>query len=252
MKTFKFFSAAAVLAGVIIACQSLFGSGFDGSLNAGEPGDVASATVATATVSPEPAAVQPPAPAPHCEVPCGIYADQRRFEQMLEDTHTIEKAMTSVNEFHAAMGEGKADATAINQAMRWVTTKEDHATNTQHIIAQYFMTQRIKADHENYAKQIAAAHKVMVTAMKCKQNVDPAIAGALKESILDLYRQYEGKEPQLGGHDHAHGDQQKVATAGEAGDDHADHDHADHDGHPVDTASGDGADPVDTASGDGG
>ena len=30
--------------------------------------------------------------AAHCEVPCGIYADQRRFEQMLEDCDTIAKA----------------------------------------------------------------------------------------------------------------------------------------------------------------
>ena len=27
----------------------------------------------------------------HCQVPCGIYADQHRFEQMLEDQATIEK-----------------------------------------------------------------------------------------------------------------------------------------------------------------
>ena len=37
--------------------------------------------------------------APHCEVPCGIYADQMRFEMMLEDTATIAKAITNVNEF---------------------------------------------------------------------------------------------------------------------------------------------------------
>ena len=28
----------------------------------------------------------------HCQVPCGIFADQHRFEQMLEDQATIEKA----------------------------------------------------------------------------------------------------------------------------------------------------------------
>ena len=28
----------------------------------------------------------------HCQVPCGIYGDQLRFEQMLEDTKTITKA----------------------------------------------------------------------------------------------------------------------------------------------------------------
>ncbi len=48
----------------------------------------------------EPAA---PTLAPHCEVPCGIYADQMRFEQMLEDTKTIAKAIDSINEFAAGL-----------------------------------------------------------------------------------------------------------------------------------------------------
>ena len=34
----------------------------------------------------------------HCEVPCGIYADQRRFEEMLEDTSTIAKGIDQINE----------------------------------------------------------------------------------------------------------------------------------------------------------
>ena len=28
----------------------------------------------------------------HCQVPCGIYGDQLRFDQMLEDQKTISKA----------------------------------------------------------------------------------------------------------------------------------------------------------------
>ncbi|MEZ6076164.1 MAG: superoxide dismutase [Ni] [Pirellulaceae bacterium] len=45
----------------------------------------------------------------------------------------------------------------MNQLVRWVNTKEDHASKIQHTIAQYFMTQRIKADGENYAKKLAAS-----------------------------------------------------------------------------------------------
>ena len=130
----------------------------------------------------------------HCEVPCGIYADQRRFEQMLEDQKTIQKAMVSINELAA-----KSDALSKNQLTRWVVTKEEHATNTQHIIAQYFMTQRLKPGSEGYAKKLAAAHAVMVAAMKCKQSVDPATAVTLRSAILDFYRAYEGKEPQIEG-----------------------------------------------------
>ena len=41
----------------------------------------------------------------HCEVPCGIFADQMRFEAMLEDTTTIRKAMVQISELA-----GKSDA----------------------------------------------------------------------------------------------------------------------------------------------
>ena len=137
----------------------------------------------------------------HCEVPCGIYADERRFEEMLEDTATISKAIAQINELVAAMDDG-ADAKSVNQVTRWVATKESHATNTQHIIAQYFMTQRIKpgtddASRRAYVKKLTAAHAVMVAAMKCKQDANPDTATTLRAAILDFYRAYEGKEPQL-------------------------------------------------------
>jgi nickel superoxide dismutase len=132
----------------------------------------------------------------HCEVPCGIYADQNRFEEMLEDTATIAKSIGQITEIVAGMNEG-ATPVGVNQVVRWVNTKETHATNTQHIIAQYFMTQRIKPDAEGYTKKLTAAHAVMQAAMKCKQNADPQTADALKAAILDFYRAYEGKEPDL-------------------------------------------------------
>lgn len=137
----------------------------------------------------------------HCEVPCGIYGDQRRFEQMLEDQQTVAKAIAGVVEMA-----GKTDPKSVNQTARWIMNKESHATSIQHTISQYFMTQRIKADGDNYTKKLTAAHAVMVAAMKCKQDASPATADALRESILDFYRAYEGKEPQLGRTDHVHSD----------------------------------------------
>ena len=137
----------------------------------------------------------PAAPAPHYEVPCGIYADQMRFEQMLEDTKTIAKAITNINEFAQAAGGGELTGKSVNQFSRWVATKESHATNTQHIVAQYFLTQRIKSDHKDYTGQLATAHRVLVAAMKCKQDSNPETAVALEKAIHDLYRAYEGKEP---------------------------------------------------------
>jgi len=162
------------------------------------PGDGVSSQPTSANITARPATV-----APHCEVPCGIYADQARFVRMLEDTQTIAKAITSINEFTNNM-EGPPTAKGINQTMRWVTTKEQHATNTQHIVAQYFLTQRIKADNERYVDQLKAAHAVMVASMKCKQDADAATAESLKNAIYDLYRAYEGKEPSFEGDDHEH------------------------------------------------
>ena len=127
----------------------------------------------------------------HCQVPCGIYGDQLRFEQMLEDQHTIAKAQAQINE----MTEGEITAQKVNQMARWVAAKEDHATKVQNTIAAYFMAQRIKADNKNYVKQLTAAHAVMVAAMKCKQSADPETAEMLEKKIFDLYRAYEGKEP---------------------------------------------------------
>ncbi len=116
---------------------------------------------------------------------------------MLEDTTTIAKAIKNVEDFAASLGAEPATGKSINQVMRWVNTKETHATNIQHTIAQYFLTQRIKADNENYAKQLSTAHAVMVAAMKCKQDANPATAETLHAAILDLYRAYEGKEPKF-------------------------------------------------------
>lgn len=134
--------------------------------------------------------------AAHCQVPCGIYGDQLRFQQMLEDEHTISKAQLQLNELT-----DDVDAQAVNQLARWVVTKEDHATKIQRTIADYFMAQRIKADDPEYGKKLMAAHAVMVNAMKCKQSADPETAKALEKSIFDLYRAYEGKEPAF---EHSH------------------------------------------------
>lgn len=133
----------------------------------------------------------------HCQVPCGIYGDQLRFQQMLEDEQTISKAQISINELSAA----SLDAQGHNQLARWVVTKEDHAQRIQTTIAEYFLAQRIKPEASNYAKTLMAAHLVIVNAMKCKQSADPATAKALETSILDLYRAYEGREPTF---EHSH------------------------------------------------
>ena len=124
----------------------------------------------------------------HCEVPCGIYGDQMRFEMMLEDTKTIAKAMDQVNKLSSS-----TDALSHNQIARWVLNKEKHAEKIQHVIGQYFMAQRIKANDPKYVDKLTKSHAVMVAAMKCKQTVDTKAADTLKAAILAFHKAYEGK-----------------------------------------------------------
>ena len=122
------------------------------------------------------------------KVPCGVYTDQLRFDQMAEDQSTIEKASKLITELS-----GKSDAQSKQQLTRWVATKESHASKIQKIIAEYFLTQRIKSSSKNYEKQLKGAHAVMVAAMKCKQNLDAETSKNLKSSILNFHKAYEGK-----------------------------------------------------------
>ena len=122
----------------------------------------------------------------HCQVPCGVYGDSARFAQMLEDQTTIAKAISQINDLT-----GRKDAQSANQLSRWVSTKEDHANKIQKIIAEYFLTQRIKSSSEKYEALLKGAHSVMVAAMKCKQGTDPKSADALKSSIENFQAVYE-------------------------------------------------------------
>lgn len=139
------------------------------------------ATVAAAALAPTALVVA------HCEVPCGIYDDDARIKSMFEDESTISKAIAQINELSDTH-----DPTGHNQLGRWISTKESHATSIQHTIAQYFMTQRIKADSEGYVERLTKAHAVMVAAMKCKQGADPATAEALHEAIHAFEKAYGG------------------------------------------------------------
>jgi nickel superoxide dismutase len=122
----------------------------------------------------------------HCQVPCGVYGDTARFTQMLEDQTTIAKAIAQINDLA-----DKKDAQSANQLSRWVTTKEDHAAKIQKIIAEYFLTQRIKSSSDKYDTLLKGAHTVMVAAMKCKQGVDANNADSLKSAIESFQSVYE-------------------------------------------------------------
>ena len=96
--------------------------------------------------------------AAHCEIPCGIYDDKLRSSLIYEHTVTIEKSIKKIAEL------SKQNPVNYNQLIRWVSNKEEHATNIQHLISQYFMTQRIRPDTEKYIEKLSVLHKMLQAA----------------------------------------------------------------------------------------
>lgn len=123
----------------------------------------------------------------HCEIPCGIYDDSARMNLIFEHATTIEKSMMMITDLEKGNN--------ANQLVRWITNKEKHAELLQQIVAQYFMTQRIKLDDKDYDKKLAALHKMLVFSMKCKQTVDLSNVEKLRgaaEEFKQLYFDHEG------------------------------------------------------------
>ena len=129
--------------------------------------------------------VLPQAIQAHCQIPCGIYDDHARVQAMLEDAATVEKSVKLIAELS-----GKSDSQSQNQLVRWVMNKEQHAQNVIATISDYFLTQRVKPDQQDYADRLIKHHAVIIAAMKAKQNADMNHAQALKESIEALSAYY--------------------------------------------------------------
>ncbi len=118
----------------------------------------------------------------HCQIPCGIYDDHMRIHMIEEHITTIEKSITQIVELSAQT------PINYNQLVRWVTAKENHAGEVQQIVTQYFMTQRIKPDATGYEKQLTVLHKMLLSAMKCKQTTELANVNDLRS----LTKEFEG------------------------------------------------------------
>ena len=125
-----------------------------------------------------------PAVFSHCEVPCGIYNDEMRFTMIEEHITTIEKAMKEIANLSGQQ------PTNFNQIVRWVTNKEKHAEDIQHIISQYFLTQRVKLvekedDKANKIRveHLSLCHEILVYAMKTKQTTDLSNVEKLKSAV---------------------------------------------------------------------
>jgi nickel superoxide dismutase len=109
-----------------------------------------------------------------------------RLDQIAEHIKTIEKSMNKIKEL------GKGTPLNYNQLVRWVSNKETHANEVQHIVTQYFMTQRIKPDAKKYAEKLKVLHHMLITAMKSKQTTDPANTEKLKSLLKEFEILYHG------------------------------------------------------------
>eukprot|EP00435_Cladocopium_sp_Y103_P052249 s203_g16.t1 len=130
----------------------------------------------------------------HCQVPCGIFDDPKLVADVKEAVATIKKAMVQIGELSANM-----TPLNINQMTRWVNTKEEHASKIVSLMSEYCLCQRVKPPSDpkspftsdaDYISALQAHHAVMLSAVKCKQNVDPALADALDASVADMSKMY--------------------------------------------------------------
>ena len=81
---------------------------------------------------------------PHCQVPCGIYDDARKIIEIEEDIMTIKKA---INNIQLISSQNIQTAQDMNQLVRWITTKEEHAQHIQNTIMEYYLSQICKYDY---------------------------------------------------------------------------------------------------------
>ncbi len=136
----------------------------------------------------------------HCEMPCGIYADNARFDDFNEDITTLVKAVNEIKRLSAIKN---PDVTVKNQLVRWIGTKEKHAGSIQYIATEYFLTQRVKlmpngddVDKNKlkiYCTKLTLLHEIVVKAMKCKQTVDLEMVKSLSVSIAKFKKVYIGE-----------------------------------------------------------
>jgi len=135
----------------------------------------------------------------HCQIPCGIYDDPARFQMLAEHITTIEKSMKQITEL------SKEEKPNLNQIVRWVQNKEDHADQFSNIVTYYFMAQRLKPTdktdtgaYEKYLNKLTLLHHMLVYSMKAKQTTDLSNVEKLKTLLAEFKTAYFEEH----GHEH--------------------------------------------------
>ncbi len=124
----------------------------------------------------------------HCQIPCGIYGDEMRFQMLEEHITTIEKSMKLIGELSADPGKN------ANQLARWVMNKENHADEMAEIVTKYFLQQRLKLDDPEWAAKVKPCHEILFYSMKAKQTTDQANVEKLRAAVAGLKKVYFTKK----------------------------------------------------------
>ena len=131
----------------------------------------------------------------HCQIPCGIYSDELRFQLLEEDFTTIEKSMNEIVRL------SQENPVNYNQLVRWITNKEEHANKIQEVVNFYFLTQRIKpvestdqTAYQEYTYKLSLLHQLLFYAMKAKQTTDLANVEKLRSLLKEFHEVYFGPE----------------------------------------------------------
>lgn len=131
----------------------------------------------------------------HCEIPCGIYGDESRFEMIEEHITTVAKSIETITSL------SEEEDKNHNQMVRWIDNKEAHADQIQDIVCQYFMTQRVKpvgetdtVKYTHYVKQLTLLHEMLIYAMRVKQTTDLGNTQKLKSLLEEFRLAYLGAE----------------------------------------------------------
>ena len=130
----------------------------------------------------------------HCQIPCWIYDDQNRFDMLVEHITTIEKSMKQIEELSQQENQN------LNQIVRWVDNKEEHADELSHILTYYFMAQRIKPvdkakgkAYAEYVEKLTLLHQMLVYSMKAKQTRDLSNIDKLRALLAEFRTVYFDK-----------------------------------------------------------
>jgi len=127
----------------------------------------------------------------HCQISCGIYDDDLRFDMMAEHIHTIDKSMKQIQKLSTA------DKLDTNQLTRWINNKDEHAAKLSEIITYYFLAQRVKpvaqseaAEYKKYVGDLTTLHRMLVLAMKTKQSTDIELIAKLNKELAAYRKSY--------------------------------------------------------------